>query len=351
MTQDTEVSAGFPTAGIDVTCEFGRQPENTTPDAQNVRSVEESTGRIRGGSRPGLSRYINETVSGTHLIQHLCVLVDPQQPGLRADVDPEFPDPSTNNVRLRVPPGRRVRLGGSAIDPRGNDEPAESTGDIVFVQAKREQPGFTVTLASQPAQNDLVVAVVRTEPLGSGAEIPGAVTNGAGDAFSQVGGTGYYTDIVVGGVNNSVRIYYHVCQGLPADATVNVADGSPSFAIYETAVLVYRNAAQGGPVSNQAKLSVATAVPTMPAGSVAMNNTPGQMCLAVVVAPNASLTINAATEADGYVGRFGVDDATEGTANMAILERTHISGAAPEQPSVDPDIDRVYCSIVVAFTK
>lgn len=65
----------FPTKGIDLSQGFGMQQPGTTPSGVNVRAFEPGTQRARGGSRPGLKRYINEQVNGTNLIQDLNVVV------------------------------------------------------------------------------------------------------------------------------------------------------------------------------------------------------------------------------------------------------------------------------------
>ena len=53
----------FPVQGIDVTTEFELQRDGTTPMGVNVRAFEPTTGRCRGGTRSGLSRFIDETVT------------------------------------------------------------------------------------------------------------------------------------------------------------------------------------------------------------------------------------------------------------------------------------------------
>lgn len=78
------VDLSFPLAGLDVSQRFGKQPVRqlsggvygrTTAEGVNVRGYEPSTGRLRGGSRSGLSRYINAKVNSTNLIQNLSVVV------------------------------------------------------------------------------------------------------------------------------------------------------------------------------------------------------------------------------------------------------------------------------------
>ncbi len=64
----------FPTGGIDLTQGFERQRGGTCVDALNVRGWDPVTGRNRGGSRPGLIKYIAGQVSGTHTIQDINAL-------------------------------------------------------------------------------------------------------------------------------------------------------------------------------------------------------------------------------------------------------------------------------------
>jgi hypothetical protein len=48
----------WPTGGLDKSSAFRRQPPYTTPDANNVRPFETLTGRVRGGSRPGIGKHV-----------------------------------------------------------------------------------------------------------------------------------------------------------------------------------------------------------------------------------------------------------------------------------------------------
>lgn len=124
MGAPNEVAASFPSQGIDATCEFGRQPADTAPDATNVLSFDLLASRRRGGSRWGLSKYLSSPlVSDSSPVQHLALLVDPQSPALSTEntftpTDGFELDPSTNNTRDRVAPGLYVRTGGSAKRPR-----------------------------------------------------------------------------------------------------------------------------------------------------------------------------------------------------------------------------------------
>lgn len=60
--QDSFFDLSFPKAGLDLSGPFTLQRPNTSPAALNVRGFEAGTNRLRGGTRPGLSRYVNARV-------------------------------------------------------------------------------------------------------------------------------------------------------------------------------------------------------------------------------------------------------------------------------------------------
>lgn len=86
MAEETIQDVHFPKAGLSVAGLYGRQPVvqdsasgeywKTAAAAQNVRSWEALTRRNRGGSRPGLSKYIADAVpaSETWIVQGVAVL-------------------------------------------------------------------------------------------------------------------------------------------------------------------------------------------------------------------------------------------------------------------------------------
>ena len=90
----------FPSSGIDVSVALEAQTPNTCPSGTNVRAFEPLTQRMRGGSRSGLSKYINAQASGVSPIQMLGVIVDPQAIALGISFDdsvspsPFIDDPS-----------------------------------------------------------------------------------------------------------------------------------------------------------------------------------------------------------------------------------------------------------------
>lgn len=110
---------GFPMHGLNLVAEFERQPPGSTVQGKNVRAFDLYLQRMRGGSRPGLVKYISSQVLGiSSKIQHVNIIVDPTEAALTSGFfDPNDPDgliddPSTNNKRIRNP-GRRIRTHGS----------------------------------------------------------------------------------------------------------------------------------------------------------------------------------------------------------------------------------------------
>lgn len=148
MPAETEVGVMFPTLGVDVTCEYGRQPADTTPAGANVRAYEPGAERSRGGSRCGLTKYVDALVNGASPVQHLAVLVDPQAPGLNANDDTVdtapsgyIPDPSTNNLSLRNN-GRYIPAIGGGRQPNRNRPAGDPfLGNNVTIRVTLVSPG------------------------------------------------------------------------------------------------------------------------------------------------------------------------------------------------------------------
>lgn len=61
----------FPLKGIDEGRAYSRQPEGTTPDARNVRPFDTLNNRLRGGQRPGLTKFIADAVNSPKAIQEM----------------------------------------------------------------------------------------------------------------------------------------------------------------------------------------------------------------------------------------------------------------------------------------
>lgn len=82
--QEQYVDLSFPKAGVDKSAAFSFVVPRelpiggygtTTPEGVNVRAFEASTLRMRGGSRPGLEKYIPTAVVAGWIIQDLNVVV------------------------------------------------------------------------------------------------------------------------------------------------------------------------------------------------------------------------------------------------------------------------------------
>jgi hypothetical protein len=89
-TEPTHLDLHFPKAGVDRADAWGRQPvrqiggryQRSCPYAANVRGYDPASGRDRGGSRTGLSKYVATQVNGvTWVVQDLRCLVTTAQLG------------------------------------------------------------------------------------------------------------------------------------------------------------------------------------------------------------------------------------------------------------------------------
>ena len=89
--QEKTIDIRFPYFGIDVSQAFGAQRPSTSPMAINVRAYDSGTGRLRGGSRAGITPFLGKgstvQVNGFSLIQSLSVIVTADQ---NATPQPDF---------------------------------------------------------------------------------------------------------------------------------------------------------------------------------------------------------------------------------------------------------------------
>ena len=211
---DAFADLAFPLKGLDVSVEYGRQPPGTCTTGYNVRCFESLGERARGGSRPGVVKYIDRGVTDGPavldvgaldfplVVQHLNVIVDPTEEGLPSDnsigpFDTDVPlvdDPSTNNLSDRVPAGRKVRDGGSGNQPNGKMGPdavdddltlevgdAAEEVDVLANDAYTGKP--SVTIISGPTLDGASAKVVGT---GASAKIkytPPATGDGGADVI------------------------------------------------------------------------------------------------------------------------------------------------------------------------
>lgn len=114
MDPEVFTDIAFPSHGVDNSHAYGEPLPQTTVSALNARTFEAQTQRGRGGSRPGLARFITDQVpAGTHLIQHLNFVVDPNADALLDSFDWPDDDAVIDPSDLGRGLGRRIRPGGS----------------------------------------------------------------------------------------------------------------------------------------------------------------------------------------------------------------------------------------------
>jgi hypothetical protein len=170
----------FPLSGIYVTSEFERPPPQTGELGINVRACESIKFRLRGGSRPGLQKYIpTAAVSDEDYIQMLNIIIDP------------------NAAFIGGNPGTAVRgdaVGRNLIGGLGGYQPVQfPTGDSINYNVK---PTITITALDQEKNY-------------------GDVFTFNGNEFKVDGNLG---------ILDSVTSVTLTCAGSPASASV---DGSP----------------------------------------------------------------------------------------------------------------------------
>jgi hypothetical protein len=73
--QDDQSELTFPVGGLELAHPSLMGRPDTSPVAENVRFFEPLTGRGRGGSRPGIDKFIASQVSGENVIQHITSIV------------------------------------------------------------------------------------------------------------------------------------------------------------------------------------------------------------------------------------------------------------------------------------
>jgi hypothetical protein len=91
---DIAAELPFPLKGVDKRLSFSAQPSLTTPLGRNVRAHEPRTLRAKGGSRPGLSRFVDQSLGGPLQGLFLVATTDAGAPWFRAlaESPPALPD-------------------------------------------------------------------------------------------------------------------------------------------------------------------------------------------------------------------------------------------------------------------
>lgn len=185
-TEESYADLRFPERGVDLARGFGQQLPGTTRDGQNVRLYEPSSLRARGGSRPGIVKFISDALplsytSGSRLIQCLDVVVNTDGNATLANFSfdpPLITDPSDVGPPSSWPPGRDSRVplvsipyGGTGVPPYkgGKSTPVLSWADPAAIEEGTALGGTQLNAAA-------------TDPR-THAAVPGAFT------YSPVSGT------------------------------------------------------------------------------------------------------------------------------------------------------------------
>jgi hypothetical protein len=224
----------FPTDGIDLSEGYAAQRKGTTRQGVNVRACEPSTQRLRGGNRPGLSKYVGSALPGQ--IQGLNPVVTASGAALLADFEwtgPTISDPSTPGLSTDWPPGQTSRIptgqvipeGGTLIQPNKKVpfQKAVVPQMIEFVQAHEgllSGDSSSQTFDSPVTAGNLLLVVVQIEKtLGSISGFTASVSDTLGNTWTQAGGyEGNGTDI-------SVSLWYAIANSSGGCTVTATASG------------------------------------------------------------------------------------------------------------------------------
>jgi len=350
-------SMDFPLNGLDLTTEFELQRPGTTPVGKNVRAYEALTQRGRGGSRPGLVKYLPQQVSGPHLIQHLNYLVDPSADALMTQFDPldgqiatvgvglgfvpfspsgfyfgfpnfgmgfpqilpatfnpgapgagfgGIPDPSTNidvGFGARSPGQRYVPTGGNGIQLNRNvaTKKKQPPSPIQFVQAKGKVFGegitFGLTFNSNVGLGDLFALIIGYTYLPTSVV---SVTDTFGNAYQraavvqQNGPNGFH----------GLELWYGLSSHTGANqVTFVLSPAGPAWG----AVLEYSGVTQSLPFDGGSATSDQTGLLAMTTGPAAIHG-PGE----VLIGAFKNNVGNGSTLDPGFNTRFQASNFTVG---------------------------------------
>jgi hypothetical protein len=352
MPQSQEVPSAFPVGGVDVSCEFARQPAGTTADASNVRGYETLEDRLRGGSRAGLAKWIDARVNGDALIQHLTVLVDPTTLALSASSVPY-----TVGGTETGPDGKLYRRSGSqpAVSLAAGSISLESQpvnpspgAAPAFVQAETE--GFSdvtgedceFTFTSAPQTGNLVVFVVCQ--LSQDGDDPGTVlvTDGAGVVLDRAGSRRWFAKT---GANGFLTVYYRTVATV-ADHTCTVSLRAAG----ETCLIAgleYSGVVTTSPLgrwggADDGELDVMTAGSITPGGA-------NEVIVAAFMAANSPDTV---TPAAGFTLRVDHNDGGVDNTDIQlyVVDRENSDNPTAYEPTADfaGGADR-YCAASACF--
>lgn len=339
-----EVGVMFPVAGVDRSTEFGRQPVDTAAEGQNVRAFETIDERARGGSRPGLSKFINELVSGANVIQHLNVVVDPQAPVLGVSGD-GMDDPSDGGRNLLTDGSiRQVRVGGSGY--RHQTAP-------VFRQFKGLGFGavaagaHTLSLTSQPLTNSLLVVLVGTDSPTS--DVTVAVESDATTLRDYTGVNASLANQYMrhsSGANQASMSMWYRRIGLSSALEQLVRVTTPATAQLKIIILEYIDF-QSAPFDQEETVEVPGATTARSVGPV---NVAGSK--EIVIGAFMANSSNLVTPDAGYAGRVQtvVGNAVTGSPIINVIDTT-VEGPTTKTPSGVSNANVKYVGIGASFKR
>jgi hypothetical protein len=365
---EQEVGVIFPVQGIETSCEFSRQPADTAPVGINVRTFESITLRARGGSRSGLTQYVPAQPAGANPIQHLNVLVDPQDPNLDI-TGGTVPDPSTNNLSVRNP-GRFVPVGGSGQQLNRNVvSNAPKPGRLIQASAffmDLTYPSQILSYTSQPGLGNLLFMVAFgasvTGALPSQGSPPGfsGIKSGGGHLWTQVGGGGYVANTGFVDTGSAfldvieVSMWYYYATAGSTDQQVNIV--APVFGsmddsqLCQVTLLEYAGLA-GGP-TNQAKQSVTSNLSPWTSGALLLSNVPNELVIAAMMGQvepiGGSGFVTSVTPGGGFTSRTVVNG-SNGVNNWPIVMDKNGIHATTITPSVTPSAASQFIAMATAF--
>lgn len=382
---EQEVGVIFPVKGVEASCEFSKQPADTAPVGVNVRTFESITLRARGGSRSGLTQYVPAQPAGANPIQHLNVLVDPQDPNLDI-TGGTVPDPSTNNLSVRNP-GRFVPVGGSGQQLNRNvvdnsPKPGRLIQATGFIggAALSANPfainyvvgsptiGTTISLPARPGSGNLLVmalfgiGVPPNSSSGVSAPVLSGVTAGGGASWTQVGGGGYnvsgsWANTTVGPNTpqpypGTLQMFYYYATGGAGDQNINVATFA-SMAGDDTQFVngsVMEYAGVSGSPIGQAKISQPANTSPWTVGPLALSNLPNELVVAAftgAITPLFSAIVNT-TLTGGFVTRPVFLAGELLNSAMVVADKNGVQ-ATTITPTVTVDAASAYLGMAVAF--
>lgn len=330
---DKIVNLEFPEGGVDQLREFQEQEPGTTPRAENVRFLNADTLRSRGGSRPGLIRYVPDRIPAdttlSLVIQHLNVIVDPQAEALQQT----FVTPGDDWVADPLNPGFYVPPGGWGYQPNPNAPPPvpPSPPAGFFVQKIFGNTGvgstptdLDLTLSSAPTVGSVIAVWAYTQQNSTG-DVDGdlavsvSVVNGVGAAYTQRG-TYVVAEGAAGGspgvtTYRRMSLWTRVVTSATNDRDVtitpnpdSVADPNISTITVQAGVVEYAELDTATPFQSFSKNQSNPAVSSLSTGSAAGDS--GDLAIAALFMDGGQSTPAGLTDRGPGFGTFEVYDAT-----------------------------------------